>query len=70
MLTSELIESLKESLATHGDLPVVSGCVRSGYGEPVMFIHLFTDTQDSDSVVTPVIDLVLSDESLVACGGF
>lgn len=71
MLASELIQVLQEMIEKHGDRPVVSGVARSGYGEPVVSVA----DEDEDMIDTrrlscPVFDLVCSEESLVAKGGW
>lgn len=62
MKASELIVLLEDMVATYGDLHVVSGVNRSGYGEAVDDVVMIEGcTIDNLGVV----DLVLSDESMV-----
>jgi len=69
MKASELIQKLQEAMGEHGDLDVVSGVAVTGYGEPVRGIARKTgQTLQGEEIA--VLDLVLSDESLVAVGGF
>lgn len=69
MKASQLVEALQEIIAKHGDLVVVSGVARSGYGETVLSVEIVTAKTITDEDQT-VIDLVLDDESTVAVGGF
>jgi hypothetical protein len=70
MKTSELIAELQLAMSVHGDLPVVSGMHRTGYGEPVSRINYEGNGKDAEDKPLPVIDLVLGNESIVAIGGF
>lgn len=66
MLTSQLIAKLQESLTAFGDLVVVSGVTRTGYGEPVQSALVTTNTKRiDDNVPMTVLDLILSDSSYV-----
>lgn len=71
MLASQLVEQLQTAIAERGDHPVVSGLERSGYGEPVERVEVQTEQiLDENGSPMTVVDLVLSEESLVAFGGF
>lgn len=70
MLASELIKQLQTKIEKYGDLNVVSGLGRCGYGEPVDAVMFYNKARDTAGNITPVFDLVLSDNSLVAIGGF
>jgi len=69
MKATALIEQLQAAVDEHGDLEVVSGVTRSGYGEEVLSISCKTaKTLEGQDIA--VLDLVLSEESLCAVGGF
>ena len=70
MKISELIEDLEIALREHGDLDVVSGVLRTGYGEPVEYTTVPDNTLDIEGNQREVLDLVLSESSDVAQGGF
>lgn len=71
MKISELITSLRETLAEHGDLDVVSGLDRSGYGEEIIDANVLngkTMNEEAGDMTGPtikVVDLKCSDESMV-----
>ena len=74
MKASELIGLLQRAVKEHGDLDIVSGVDRSGYGEPVTDLLIYSDkdkepTKGIEGNVIPVFDLELGDESLVAVNG-
>lgn len=62
MRASELIEVLEGMVREHGDLNVVSGVARSGYGEAV----IDADLVEGPGVTGCWIDLILSEESCVS----
>lgn len=61
MLT-DLIASLTLILKEHGDLPVVSGLSRSGYGEPILQADV-TEAKNTNGETEKVVDLILCDET-------
>lgn len=70
MLASEVIAMLKAAIEKHGDLPLVSGVKRTGYGEAVIGLNLKENTVNLENQPTPVFDLVLCDDSSVATGSW
>ena len=71
MLASQIIEKLQAMIDEHGDQETVSGLDRSGYGEPVEDVELVTaNLVDIDGKPVTVFDLILSDSSSCAIGGF
>ena len=70
MLLSDLIETLQTIFATNGDLDVVCGLDRSGYGEDISYVnvteaHLFNDeTNAYDTDTRACLDLVLTETSI------
>lgn len=70
MKASKLIEHLERKIEEHGDLHVVSGMKRTGYGELVYDIVLETEGKTLGGGVVPVFDLIMEDTSFVAHGGF
>jgi hypothetical protein len=64
MKATALIEQLQAAVDEHGDLEVMSGVTRSGYGEEVLSISCKTaKTLEGQDIA--VLDLVLSEESLL-----
>lgn len=67
MKISEAIAALQSIQASYGDLDLVSGIDRSGYGEPVEDIEVLTAyTAGGTGFGEPqvkVVDLILSDNS-------
>ena len=61
MLT-DLIAALALILKEHGDLPLVSGLSRSGYGEAVLQADV-TEAKNTDGETEKVVDLILCDET-------
>lgn len=70
MMLSELIEELQNVLLIHGDVQIVSGIDRSGYGEPVESIVVRDDVKTAEGDAVVVVDLVIGEDSIVAVGGF
>lgn len=71
MLASKLVEKIQDMINRHGDKHVVSGLDRSGYGEPVEDVDVVADNLfDANGEPLTVFDLILSDESSCAVGGF
>ena len=69
MLASQIIKLLQAEIDERGDHPVVSGLQRFGYGEPITGLKTRTSKTIENTDLT-VIDLITSDDSLVADGGF
>jgi hypothetical protein len=70
MLASQVIEMIKAAIEKHGDLPLVTGVDRTGYGETIVDIKLASDTINIENQPTPVLDLILNENSLVATGSW
>jgi hypothetical protein len=70
MLASEFVEMIKTAIEKHGDLPIVSGVNRTGYGESVVSVNHVPNTIDIDEKLTPVLDIRLHEESLVTLGSW
>lgn len=73
MYASQVVEQLQALIEQHGDQKVVSGLVRTGYGEPVVDVKLIDanfNLMDVDGEPTIVFDLILSHDSACAIGGF
>lgn len=64
MLTSQLIAMLQQAQAEHGDLPVVSGLSRSGYGEDVEDVVVLPARTFGDNTQEAYLELVLGDETI------
>lgn len=72
MYASELIKRLEELIKENGDQRCVNGLDRTGYGEPVLKVEVVdgNNLMDIDGVSMMAFDLVLSDTSCCAVGGF
>lgn len=69
MKASELIVKLQSMIDEHGDLDVVSGIDRTGYGEPVENVdYVYQGLIDIDNEPFYAFNLVCSDTSLCVCG--
>lgn len=66
MLVSDLVMRLNALLVSKGDMEVVSGLSRSGYGETILKLEVNKDVFDTEGKKTTVLDIVFRDESLVA----
>ena len=69
MKATKLIQQLQAGVDEHGDLDVVSGVHLTGYGSPVLRIANIT-AQTLEGEMITALDLVISDDALVAVGGF
>lgn len=69
MKITDLIDKLNTIREQHGDLDVVTGCALTGYGNEITDLTV-TESKDVNDNDLTVVDLEMSDESLVADGGF
>ena len=65
---SEMVAMLQSLIQKHGDLNIVSGLDRSGYGEPVVDVIVHDDVKDATGKAMVVFDILLDDSSLVSMG--
>jgi len=70
MTANQLIQRLQELVKTEGDLPVVTGLTRTGYGEEILKVLVNKAAKNGLGEVEPTLDLVAANEGLVALGGF
>ena len=63
MPISEMIAALQALMAEHGDLQVVTGLSRSGYGEPVRDVQVVVATTLEDGREEKVVEIELDESS-------
>ena len=63
MTLSQLIFMLQKVMDKHGDLEVVSGLDRSGYGEPVVKAAVVNAVNSGNDEKELIVDLVLDKHS-------
>jgi hypothetical protein len=71
MKASDLVDKLNKLIEIHGDITVVSGVARTGYGELVIdAAYMGAPLVDINEAPTEVIELVFSDESFCVVNGW
>jgi hypothetical protein len=71
MKASDLVNKLNKLIEIHGDITVVSGVERTGYGELVIdAAYMGTPLVDINEAPTEVIELAFSDESFCVVNGW
>jgi hypothetical protein len=71
MKASDLVNKLNKLIEIHGDITVVSGVKRTGYGELVIdAAYMGTPLVDINEAPTEVIELMFSDESFCVVNGW